>query len=172
MVRPANTAAQRESTLQGIVACRRMWNLQGAVLAFTVTYFLPSVNCILVTAITEERLATAIEQCDGAAEHALPIDEVCTMDVADVSPDTHLLHQAWSTDEIFAPRRVFHDHLLLAIDQTAKVGLVTTSAHVEAHGVLGKLHQLVVIEVTFRGHSWIFVHALFSCDCHGLHLQV
>ena len=164
MVRPADATAQRESTLHWVVASRRVRNLQRTVLAFTVTNFLPSVNGILVTAITEESFAAAVEQCNGATEHTLPINEVCSMNVADVSADTHLLHQARSTNEIFAPRRILHDHLLLAIDQAAKVWLVTTSAHVEANCVLGKLHQLVVIEVSWRGHSRIFVHALFSRD--------
>ena len=176
MLRSAETAAKREGALLNIKASARMRHLQRAVLAEAVFDFSSSREdgtCIVVTRVAEPVLATAVEQGNRAAIHALPVNVFGSMTFhANVGANAHFLDQAGSTYEILPPRRVFHAQLLLAVDQPTKVGLLTPRALKEAHLSLCERHEVVEVKVTGCGDSWVFVQAFLLADLHGLDLNV
>ena len=121
-----------------------MGHLQRAVLAEAVLDFPSSREdgtCIVMTRVAEPVLATAIEKGNRAAIHALPVNVFGAVTFhANVGANAHFLDQAGPAYEILPPRRIFHAQLLLAVDQSTEVWLLTPRALKEAYLSLCERH--------------------------------
>ena len=123
--------------------------------------------------VAEPLLPATVEKGDRAAKHALPVDVVGTVaSHADVRANAHLLDQAGPTDHILPPRRILQIQLLLAIDHPTIVWLLAPRAHEEADLGFCEGHEVVVIEVTWRGNPLILVMAFFLANFHRFYLNL
>ena len=107
--------------------------------------------------IAKEKTATTTIECDRAAPHTFPIDEIGTMFLytAGVRTNAHCLHDTLFAKHVFLAVRIFIFHLLLAVLEAAKVWFLALEAHVEANFGFYESHQIIEVEVSFCCHSWI-----------------
>ena len=120
MLRPAQTASERERTLLDVLTSPRMWYVQWTVLAkaiFGLEFPAFEAHRIVMAWVAEPILPATVEEGDRAAIHTFPVDVLGSVaSHADVRANAHLLDQAGPTDQILPPRRILHVQLLLAVD--------------------------------------------------------
>ena len=176
MLRPAQTASERERTLLDVVTSPRIRYIQWTVLSkaiFDLEFPAFDSHCIVMAWVAEPLLPATIEKSDRAAIHAFPVDVLRPMaSHANVRANTHLLDEARPTDQILPPRRILQVQLLLAVDQAAKVWFLASRALEEADLGLCEGHQVVVVEVTWSGNPLVLVIAFFLANFHGLYLNI
>ena len=93
--------------------------------------------------------AKAAEESSGAAVHAFPVDLYLSMLLTLGAPCADFLEEAVLAHEVLGFRFALLGvvSLLLAVDQSTKVGHFAGVAHVEGAAMVSKLLRLVVVEV-------------------------
>lgn len=116
----------------------------------------------IVAGLAEVVGTPAAVRGDRATVHALPVDHVNAVFLALSLANTHLFQQALLAEQFLLPRLTLPlccSHLLLAVDETTEVGLLTAVAEVEAATMVGVLLGPAIVEVVF-----VRRHALISKD--------
>ena len=110
-----------------------MRNSQRAVNTIAIFGFRSTIPKGIVTRFTEVVCAPAMELCNRAAVHALPISEFNAVLLTFSLTNSHLLHQALLAQEVFFSRLalLLCLHLLLTVNQTTEVWLFAAEALVE-----------------------------------------
>ena len=165
LLRAADATAERKDTaFPGVSASGRMSNSKRAVDAMAVLEFDHTVvgHVLLVAIIAEVVCSEAAEECDRAAEHALPVDLNITMLFAICLTSSHFLQETILAHEVFLFGLVITS-LLLTVDESTEVRLFACVALVEGAAVVGVSLWLSVVVVTNRGESLIGKDALHLC---------
>ena len=115
----------------------------------------------VVVAILAEVCVSAKAGVEGlrAAKHALPRDVVSAVDLTILITDTKRLKLASLAEEVIFRFSFHHIHLLLTIDQPAKVRLQTPAALVEGTPMQRVVELSVVVVVSHCRQSLFFVEA-------------
>ena len=104
-----------------------------------------------------------------AAEHALPINLRCAMDLACLLSGTKSLKLAILTPKMFFLCLLCSIHLLLTVDHTAEVWLLAIETLVERTSVHGIGFE---IPIKVREQSCFFFKSLFSSNLYCLVLDL
>ena len=151
----ANAASKREGAAFLVVQgrrSRRVRDTQWAVMAIAV---LGGRRCRIdpvdnVVAWSAEVIgAPAAERGNRATVHALPVNEFNAVFLALSHANSHLTEHAFLAQKILFLSRALLSrvHLLLAVDQTAEIGLLALKALVERASVHREFKRLVVVKV-------------------------
>ena len=137
-----------------------MWHTQWAVYAITVLggrrIRIDSIDGV-VAWLAEVIGAPAAKRGNGAAVHALPINEFNTVFFTLAHANTHLFEHALLAEKILFVRLALLGcvHLLLAVDKAAEVGLLAPVALVEGASMHRILLWLVIIMIVLIFQSLI-----------------
>ena len=115
---------------------------------------------LVMTVVAEVCGAEAVEEGDGAAEHALPVDLLLAVLVALLQTRAIGLHLALFASQVLLLRLLFHAQLSLAINHTAKVGHLAVVALVERALMHCKFKEFSLVKVAFLGKSLVFIESL------------
>ena len=121
-------------------ACRRVRHTERAVDSLAVTQLHLVVRrpaVLIVASFAEVVRAKAVEQGDGAAIHALPVDLLRAMLVTALHSGSVCFHLAVTASQVFLFRLLFHIELPLTVDHAAKVRLLTIGALIKGTLVHG-----------------------------------
>ena len=131
-------------------------------------------HVVIVAVIAHEMSTEAVEQSRAAAEHAFPVDLCFAVDLADSLAGADLLQDAVLAEKILGLRLVPLSvvHLLLAVDEATKVGLLAIVALVEGAAMVGKFLRLLVVYVVNVAQTCILENSLILSIDHCLRLNL
>ena len=98
-----------------------MWHSKRTIYSIAVTDYIVAV--LIVTSIAEVCRAKAVEESHRAAEVAFPVNLLRSVLLTHFLASSVCLHLALLAAKILSFRLVLHVQLLLAINETTKVGL-------------------------------------------------
>ena len=122
---------------------------------------------LIVAWLAHVMSSKAAEKCCRAAVHALPVDLDCSVLRAFSLTSTDFLQKAILTKQVFLFRRLLLliGHLLLAVNETAKVRFLASVALVDGASLVGKfLRTAIVISGLFNNSRILKDALLFGVD--------
>jgi hypothetical protein len=114
---------------------------------------------------TESGLTSSTkEDSHGAAPHALPVNKIVAVLLANFLSVTHFHNRTFLAMEVLCLVRVLRFHCLSTVLHATEVWLQALGALIECALMQGELGQFSIINVTFCYHSSLLVKAFLNCD--------
>ena len=171
----AETTSKWEHTLRVVGARRRVRHAKRAVDAVAITKLHlagMAVAPVIVAPLAEVVRSEAVEESHAAAEHALPVDLLLSMLLAVVLARAIGLHLALLAAQVLFLGVLLDALLHLAVNHSAKVGLLAVVALVECAAVHRELEKLALVVVSWCRQALILIQALILCGLQGHHLDL